>query len=954
MLGNSLIKFYKDNFRSKKWLDTLSDKEKDKYKRKIDVFNEKSLQDDFSFDKWKGFSDFPKEAQEYFRTVEKGKATQEGLNQAMSKTMKVTTASGEAFVSSGNKLKDFGKKAKSSFSTFGKIAGNAIKGFGKGLLGIGANILINGAIGFGLDFLIGKIDDVVHAQEKLVESGKEASSTIKANQDAIASASQWKTGNLDRFVELAKGVDKTGHNLSLTTNEFSEYQSLASNLASTLPDLVVGFNELGQPILKASSSIKQLNQAFRDNEVKKYKENIKESEKVLKAFQAQYDNSAEHAIEKTGQKQKQAAYKAIIDKYYEDKAKKEKGEEVDGVNLGTIEYDGFNNVDARQALDELGIKVTTDDIEKNINSIVAAYEEGQQKVEEFASSVKAVLPDYLNISDDYADLVSKNSNIGDLMQSIISNFDAETIQEFLRTPEQIKSWSKNVTEGLENSKVQNAINQLFTIDEKKSTMSFKDYEKQVTSLAKTIGDNVEGISKNQVLKSFDLDGTFTDISAAYEKISEKFGKDIANSLSVQDLELAGDIITDEDIDNAQEFTQALKDAKIDANAKDSFDSFSSAISKATTDLEILKTAMNESVSGSGLSSDTLNVFREMYGDDAEKALEKTANGYHINQKALSELQAQQKEALKTDYLSALNNQYSQLRKINEDIAKTAIVGGDVSGLLNQKSAIESQIQSLQDLQYQYDVANSAYQRWINAQSGANERDMYENIQSGYEGIKDLIERGWVDDDVRSYVDLLSSADLSTANAEEVIAAYNELGKTIGNSGHSIMDFFTVDENGKSTTDGIYNFFDTVKSVLGEEYASFEDGKYKFDFGNGKDKNVADALGMDVEAVQSILRAASEAGFEINLDQPISSLEELKTSAETAKETLKGLNDTSLSDINLDSNSLEEVDSQIQKVQEHISSLDPSVQTNQLEAANDILEYLVQKKEKLSKTTDIQF
>ena len=66
--------------------------------------------------------------------------------------------------------------------------------------------------------------------------------------------------------------------------------------------------------------------------------------------------------------------------------------------------------------------------------------------------------------------------------------------------------------------------------------------------------------------------------------------------------------------------------------------------------------------------------------------------------------------------------------------------------------------------------------------------------------------------------------------------------------------------------------------LGEEFAKInENGDYEFNFGDGRDQEVADKLGMDVQAVQSILRAASEAGFEINLDQPIASLEELKTS-----------------------------------------------------------------------------
>ena len=386
-------------------------------------------------------------------------------------------------------------------------------------------------------------------------------------------------------------------------------------------------------------------------------------------------------------------------------------------------------------------------------------------------------------------------------------------------------------------------------------------------------------------------------------------------------------------------------------AAESYESYSSAVQSATENLATLQSIMSESVSGAGISTDNVQAFRDMFGDDAEDALEKTANGYHLNVDALRELQAQQETLTKSDYLSALSDQYELLAENAEKLAKAQFMGDtdDITALEATRQGIMNQISSLQDLQYQYESATSAYQDWINAQSNGNERDMYDNIQSGYATVTDLIERGWGgSDEVRTYVDLLSSADLSTASVDEVIDAYNRLGQTIGNSGYSILDFFTVDEDGNTTTDGIYNFFDTVNSVLGEEFAKInENGDYEFNFGDGRDQTVADALGMDVEAVQSILRAASEAGFEINLDQPIASLEELKTSAQTAQEALANMQDSSLADINLDSTSFSEITDDISQVEDYIdkinsdSTLEPDVKTEKLENANAILEYLVE-------------
>ena len=391
-------------------------------------------------------------------------------------------------------------------------------------------------------------------------------------------------------------------------------------------------------------------------------------------------------------------------------------------------------------------------------------------------------------------------------------------------------------------------------------------------------------------------------------------------------------------------------------AASSFDTFSSSVQTAIENVTTLQEIMGESVSGGGISGESLAAFREMFGDDAEAALEKTANGYHLNEEALHSLQQKQNELVKSDYLGAMSEQYEDLRKVMTELAQAQVLGEDTSGYVAQIEEIQGNIQSLQDLQLEYEATTSAYQQWQNAMAGGSERDMYENIQGGYAQVTDLIERGWGgSEEVRTYVDLLSSADLSTANVEEVMAAYERLGQTIGNSGYSILDFFTVDEDGNSTTDGIYNFFDTVNSVLGDEFAKInENGEYEFDFLDGGDQKVAEALGMDVEAVQSILRAAIDAGFVVNLDQPIQSIEELKTSAEEAKTALSEMGDTSLSDINLDSTSYSEITDNISKVQDYIdevndSDLDIDVKEDKIEAANALLEYLVQQQSEINNT-----
>lgn len=85
------------------------------------------------------------------------------------------------------------------------------------------------------------------------------------------------------------------------------------------------------------------------------------------------------------------------------------------------------------------------------------------------------------------------------------------------------------------------------------------------------------------------------------------------------------------------------------------------------------------------------------------------------------------------------------------------------------------------------------------------------------------------------------------------------------------------------------------------------------------------------------------------------MDELKASAESAKESLVDMNETSFNGINLDSSSFSEVTDEIGKVKNYIqtiqndSTIDPDVKTEKLQNANAILEYLVQQQQELGQS-----
>ena len=578
MLGNRLLDFIGENKNGKyasaskadieRYDEIINKFQRDKYKRGKN-FNVKKWADEYG-----GLSS---DVVDFFSNVQDGDDILEGLANTMGKTTKAISSSGEEIQLTGNKFKDFFIKTKSSFGTFSTIASNSLKGFGKALLGGGLNILLNAGIGLAISGLTKLYDKVAHAQDNIIEKGKEASAAIKSNYDAISNSNQWKTSNLERFTELAKGVNESGLNMSLSSDEFAEYQSLASSLADTLPNLVVGFNSLGQPIIKAATDMEQLNQAFRDNDVKKYQENIDKASDVIKSFKTQYDEKGS-MFKDTGAKRTQDIYKYILDSY-----KNLDVENLESWNrsiMDGLSEKGYNLFEIDDALGEIGVKKIDDkSIAKGIDKISEAYQKGQTELEQYASSVKETLPSFFMISDEYAKLVEKSPAIDTFIQSITSGLSSDYVNENFPTTESIEQWTSSITSALGNKKVQTSIEDLFQLNKDKDKMSFKEYEQGVNSLVDTISGSMPGITSDMMKASLGIDRELENMAAHYSKVSAKVGKEFADNLSGADLELASDIISEKDVKNAEELKRAMietKQAAQDINANPIFDSIKMA------------------------------------------------------------------------------------------------------------------------------------------------------------------------------------------------------------------------------------------------------------------------------------------------------------------------------------------------------------------------------------------
>lgn len=335
----------------------------------------------------------------------------------------------------------------------------------------------------------------------------------------------------------------------------------------------------------------------------------------------------------------------------------------------------------------------------------------------------------------------------------------------------------------------------------------------------------------------------------------------------------------------------------------------------TEGLDALNTAMAESVSGAGLSSEAIAALKGRYaelegeGYNLSAMFEETANGIHLNKEAVGELEqklASDKLAETDKQLGVLKNRYDELTTEIDNCRDAS----DRAALYTEQQSIVDKINDLATLASQYQGLTSAYNAWIAAEESGSERDMYESMLEGFESIGDEISRGWLDDGTIEFLKLIrgekativdgngvkKEINIATASAKELKQVWNDLDDTIKHTSYSVKDFFTVDEDGNSTSQGVYNFLDAIGQLEEEEFDGKDvvkrdkDGNIiEFDFKvAGGEKAVADALGISEELVQIMLRAADDAGFVVNLEGAYTQLADLKTEAESARDTLISL------------------------------------------------------------------
>lgn len=735
-------------------------------------------------------------------------------------------------------LVESGEQGISTKSLLGDVT-SGIKDLGKTALSIGGNVLLDTAISYGLTAAGKAWDNYSNKQENAIEKGNEALSNYKQTNSTMQEATSWIKDNAERYTELAKGATSLGEQGSLTDAEFKEYNELSAQMATYLPSQIKGYNSLGTAILSVGDSTKQVNNALQSEKLTQYAKSANEASDVIDKYIAEmYQDSG--ITKETGITNKQKAIEDFLNDYQNGNVKRAYENSTDYLHSNGSYGNGYSSIyggnknymstymdngNLKDAFKAAGIKgsgwfggYTKEDYlnKDNINTLRNYQQQLSTEAQTSVDAIKEIMPAFLQSNKDYLKLTDNLPEMDSMISSIYSNFDKNGVESILggnlndlsseEAEKGIRDWTSNLVKDLQKKDTQDALTSLFALDDKKTKLSFDEYEKQADNAVKKVRKQTDAFTDEQLRNSSGIHDTLDQLQTDVDNITSKFGGDkgfsedkLKSDYTSSQLDALSSIATD------KTFTGNWKTAlnqmnSVERAAQLSADKMQKIVTTATSNLSTMQTAISESMSNTGVTADTLESLASAASDNVEgydftkkNLFTESAKGIKVNKDALSQLLEVQHKAKSTDFSDAIDKQTKAIQDQNKAVEKAK----NTESHDTEKAKLQDMFDDLAKIRQARSQYNALYQQqqealtdyadWVNAQSTENAGDKYTNMVTGLKNAKELYNKGLVGtDDFKSFAKMISPTGATdVANFEE---NYNKAKRYLTDNDKGVKNF----------------------------------------------------------------------------------------------------------------------------------------------------------------------
>jgi len=647
-----------------------------------------------------------------------------------------------------------GTNAEAITSTLGLTTANNTATASFGLLGnsiksmlltnpIGWIILIGTAI-YGTVKAVDYFSDSV---EEVKERVGDLMSSYNSAIDAANTNAQKTEGLVSQYEKLSKGVNNLGENVSLTTDEYSKYHNVVSEIADMFPELITGYDNQGNAILSLKGNVDQLRDAYKSAQDEAYNLLItsgKSSDGNDIITDYKNESRDETWLEKTSSFFGNTSTTDAIDSLQQ-LLNATSGSVQDFKDLYNQLYeiygDDFDKIG--NAIDTSNwASLTKDDIQAMTATIKSNIQTLQSEINSSLSNVKTLANAYLMTNSDYAKLDEQSKNAA----SIIVNGLNEGVANEFESKEDVGVYVQKIVDTITNNpEAKNAMIGLFTLDYSDMPIDEANaaINQYINYIAQVLGEDPVEL---KIRLGFDsVDELEKKYNNAISEAQEKFGKDETgffktNSVNTKEevdkwIEIANSANTAAEAEkkyleqgtvNQSNFTTNFSDLPVDK-----LEEYISLLNSGDINESTISTYsdLNELIKESGISA-----------EDAVKSIKDYAEGFTSS----------------TDLISNIQSAYDLLKATTEEYQKNGQIGlSSLESIANQypelRSAVNSYVQGLisaddvmAQLQTAYDDDANAFRTAMAYKMSGNE-DFFTKIKDNNQGLFTALAGAYGDD-----------------------------------------------------------------------------------------------------------------------------------------------------------------------------------------------------------------
>ncbi len=425
------------------------------------------------------------------------------------------------------------------------------------------------AIGKGIEALSNfnkRVENTKNSANELMSAFSSAISKANSNADSIESMST-------KYETLSKGVNNLGENVSLTTDEYKEYNDIVNQIADMFPNLINGYTSEGNAIISLKGNVEQLRDAYKDAQKEAYNllvasgkdsggnDIIKNYQNVVSGFNGIYAQDEMGAKQIVGMLTDLNSsfgdtdkFKSVLKEFQ--KLASENNEAYHSKEFqGILDDIGINNlfgsITSINSLDDEHLSKASDKIAEHFSKIKSTIQTYQAEIDTVLNDTKTLANAYLMTNDDYEKLDEQSQNAA----SIIVNSINEGIASGFTSKEDVGAYVQTILDTINsNPEVKKAMVGLFTLDYSNMPIeqSSEIINQYINYIAKILGE--DPLELKIRLGFNDFNDMETQYRNAIASAKEKFGKNETDFFS------NNSINSQEEIDNWLKIAQGANSA----------------------------------------------------------------------------------------------------------------------------------------------------------------------------------------------------------------------------------------------------------------------------------------------------------------------------------------------------------------------------------------------------------